>query len=86
MYYVYVLESQKTKQLYKGFSKDVNKRLEQHNTGITESTKRGIPWKLIYCEVFVNKKDALKREKFLKTGWGRNFLQDVLENYFNNQK
>lgn len=83
MYYVYVLESQKNGYLYKGFCRNINKRLEQHNTGQTQSTKNGIPWKLVYCEIFLNKEDALDREKYLKTGWGRNFLKKALKNYFN---
>lgn len=86
MYYVYVIESQKTKHLYKGFCRDVEKRLQEHNAGNTYSTKNGVPWELIYCELFVCKEDAIAREKYLKTGWGRNFLKDVLKNYFKNRK
>ena len=37
---------------------------------------------LVYCEVFLNKKDAIEREKYLKSGWGRKFLKEVLKNYF----
>lgn len=86
MYYVYVLESKKNGYLYKGFCKNITKRLSEHNIGQTQSTKNGIPWKLIYCEIFVNKEDAVAREKYLKTGWGRNFLKKTLKNYFNNKK
>jgi putative endonuclease len=85
MWYVYVLESDKNGDLYKGFCGDLQKRICEHNAGTTRSTKNGIPWKLIYCETFVNKDDAIAREKYLKTGWGRNFLKTVLKNYFNNQ-
>jgi putative endonuclease len=86
MWYVYVIESKKNGDLYKGFCGDIQKRLQEHNSGQTYSTKNGIPWKLVYCEIFVCKEDAIAREKYLKTGWGRNFLKEVLKNYFNNQK
>lgn len=86
MYYVYVLESQKNHCLYKGFCKDLNRRIKEHNSGQTQSTKNGHPWKLVYGEAFLNKDDAIAREKYLKTGWGRNFLKEVLKNYFDNRK
>jgi putative endonuclease len=81
MYYVYVIESRKNKNLYKGFTTDVNRRIKEHNAGLTESTKNFRPWKLIYCEIFLNKHDAIEREKYLKRGWGRKFLRDVIKNY-----
>jgi putative endonuclease len=81
MYYVYILESLKNGDLYKGFTSDINRRLEEHNSGVTESTKNKGPWKLVYCEIFLNKYDAINREKYLKGGWGRKFLQEVLKNY-----
>ena len=86
MFYVYVIESQKNFDLYKGFTVDINKRLKEHNRGLTESTKNGRPWKLIYCEVLRNKQDAVEREKYLKSGWGRKYLDKVLNNYFKNIK
>ena len=86
MWYVYVLESQKNGNLYKGFCKDLQKRVSQHNFGETYSTKSGMPWELIYYEAFKSKEDAIVREKYLKTGWGRNSLQKILQNYFKNKK
>lgn len=59
MYYVYVLENQLNKDLYKGFTRDINKRLREHSSGLTESTKKYRPWKLVYCEIFINKNDAI---------------------------
>ncbi|PID52126.1 MAG: hypothetical protein CR972_03820 [Candidatus Moraniibacteriota bacterium] len=86
MWYVYVLESQKNGNLYKGFCKDLKKRVLQHNAGETYSTKSGVPWNLIYYEAFIDKDDAIVREKYLKTGWGRRSLQKMLHNYFKNTK
>jgi putative endonuclease len=82
MYYVYVIESQENRDLYKGFTTDVNKRLKEHNNGQTPSTRSAVPWRLVYCEVFLDKMDAMEREKYLKSGWGREHLKKVLKNYF----
>lgn len=81
MYYVYVIESQKSLDLYKGFTTNVNRRVKEHNAGLTSSTKNERPWKLVYCEIFTNKQDAIEREKYLKGSWGRKFLKDVIKNY-----
>jgi putative endonuclease len=86
MYYVYVIESQNNFDLYKGFTVDVKNRLQEHNAGLNESTKNHRPWKLIYCEMFLNKQDAIEREKYLKNGWGREFLKKSLKNYLKNRK
>lgn len=80
MYYVYVLKSSKNGDLYKGFSTDLKRRLEEHNAGTITSTKSGVPWKLIYYEAFANESDARKEEIFLKTGRGRDRLHYLLDN------
>ncbi|MFA5871912.1 MAG: GIY-YIG nuclease family protein [Parcubacteria group bacterium] len=67
MYYVYVIESIKNGDLYKGFTVNINKRLIEHNSGLTESTRKYRPWKLVYCEILICKEDAVKREKYLKS-------------------
>jgi putative endonuclease len=78
MYYVYVLEDEKGR-YYKGFTKDLEKRVEQHNSGITPSTKRmSGDKKLVYFERFKDKTEALRRERFLKSGKGRDFLKDKM--------
>ena len=82
MYYVYVLQSQKINEFYVGFTEDLDKRLKTHNTGDVPSTKSKRPWKIIYIEGYLNKKDALGREKFLKSGSGKKYLHKQLKNYF----
>lgn len=79
MFYVYVLESQKDSRLYKGFTNDLDKRIAEHNSGKNKSTKGFIPWKLVYFEEFENLNEAVKREKYFKSGSGREFLKVVLE-------
>ena len=80
MYYVYVLYSSRIGKRYTGSTKDLTKRLEHHNLGLNRWSKRGVPWNLIYFEEYPNRSLALSREKFLKSGQGRKWLDDKLEN------
>lgn len=81
-YYVYVIQSTKNGLRYVGFTSDLKKRFREHNCGITYSTKLYRPWKLIYYEAIPNKTDAINREKYLKTGWGKRFITKILHHYF----
>ena len=83
-WYVYVLKSGKTKKWYIGSTKDLKKRILSHNTGKNRSTKSGIPWKIIYCEMSLNQKDARIREKYFKSGMGRRYLKNRLKFFFDN--
>jgi putative endonuclease len=66
--------------LYKGNTSDLLQRLEQHNCddGFPSYTHKRGPWKLLYQERFKNKEEALAREKFFKTGKGREYLNAVV--------
>jgi putative endonuclease len=77
-YFVYILESEIDGRLYKGQTSDVEKRLTEHNSGKTKSTKGYKPWKLVYFESYETRDEALLREKYFKTGSGREFLKDLL--------
>jgi putative endonuclease len=79
MFYVYVLKSQKDRGLYIGFTKDLKKRVLEHNNGKNLSTKPRIPFELIFYEAYSNKYDALRREKYFKTGKGRTSLNLMLK-------
>ncbi len=83
MYYVYILQSIITGKLYKGSTEDLKERFNNHNRVKVNSTKKGKPWKLIYYEAFMNKTDALREEKFLKSGKGRERIKYLLENILN---
>ena len=78
MFYVYALHSQKTKSLYIGISADPDKRLKEHNSGATKSTKFGRPFSLIYKEPVSDRIVARQREKILKSGYGREFLKKFI--------
>lgn len=81
MYYVYVLRSEKDNNMYVGYSKDLNVRIQQHNEGLVPSTKNRRPLHLIYYEVCLNQQDATHREKYLKTSWGKRYIKSRLKNY-----
>lgn len=81
MWYVYLLQNNDGR-WYIGSTKDLQKRILTHNSGKNKSTKHGIPWKVIYCEISVNIKDARAREKYLKSGMGRRYLKNRLKFFF----
>ena len=82
MFYTYVLQSEKDGKFYAGYTKDLDLRFEQHQKGYVDSTKNRRPFKLIYYEACLEQADALKREKYLKTHYGKMFLGNRLKSYF----
>ena len=78
MYYVYVLQSERTGRRYTGSAVDVAERLERHNGGRSKATKSGRPWRLIHTESFDTRAEAVRRESYLKTGAGRDELETTL--------
>lgn len=76
MYYTYVLRSTIDKNLYIGWTNDLKKRLITHNAGLVEATKYRKPLSLIYYEACLSEEKAIKREKQLKTGFGRLYLKN----------
>ena len=81
MFYTYVLLSKKDSKLYTGYTKDLKVRIEQHNKGLVESTQERRPLELIYYEACLNQKDAARREKYLKTFYGKAFIRKRLKSY-----
>jgi putative endonuclease len=82
-YYVYVLLSDKDNQFYTGYTADLRKRLNEHQSGKVISTKYRLPLKLIYFEGCINQQDATRREKYLKSGNGKIYLRNRMRNFFN---
>ena len=82
MFYVYILESKKNRELYIGFTSNLKKRFKEHNQGLNFSTKTARPWKLVYYEACVDKDDATRREGYLKTTQGGRLLKRRLKEYF----
>jgi len=82
-FYVYILHSELDDNFYTGYTKDLNKRLTEHQMGKVNSTKNRRPLKLIYWEGCLNQQDATRREKYLKSGSGKIYLRNRLKLYLN---
>jgi putative endonuclease len=79
MHYTYILESESNGKYYIGTTDNIDRRLEEHNSGLNKSTKSGIPWKLKRLESFRIINQAYKREKFLKSRKSRKIINMVIE-------
>jgi len=78
MFWVYVLRSQRTGRRYTGSCEDLAGRLHEHNSGYSPATRHGVPWQLVHSEPFPTRAEACARERFLKTGRGRDELDRLL--------
>ena len=77
MFIVYVIQS-RAGRLYVGYTSDINRRLKEHNSGLCKTTKDSTKWRPIYIEAYSNRREAMHREKWLKSVYGREFLKAVL--------
>jgi putative endonuclease len=80
-FYVYILQSQRDSHFYTGYTSNLPRRVEEHNAGRVDSTRRRTPFDLVYWEGGLNQKDALRREKYLKSAWGKRYIKNRLRNY-----
>ena len=78
-YCTYILQSQKDGKRYIGSSKDIYKRLEAHNLGLTKSTKCRRPFQIIFIKEFETRAEAVRYEKFLKSLKGGPKLHKVIQ-------
>ena len=81
-YYVYILRSLQKNFIYVGFTKNLKRRYEEHNSGSEISTKHYKPFELIFYESYRNEKDAKRREEYFKTTKGKTTLKTMLKEYF----
>jgi len=86
MYYIYIIQSLTDKSLYIGYTPDLKKRLIKHNKKQVTSTKDKVPFKIVYYEAYLNRRDATGREKFLKSGAGWRFIKKQLQHYLSDNK
>jgi putative endonuclease len=77
-YFVYILRSCISGKFYIGQTNNLCKRLEQHNSGYSKSTKSEIPWELVYKEVYNNRSEAMKRERQLKSFKSKSYLNEII--------
>ena len=81
---VYVLQSEKDNQFYIGYTTNLKQRLTDHFHGNSAATAPRRPFKLIFCEYFQSKKDALRRESYFKTTAGKRTLRIMLKDCLSN--
>lgn len=79
MFYVYVLNNLQGL-LYKGVTENLEERVKEHNNNTTRWTGKREPWKLVYFEEYGDKTEAYRRERFFKSGKGREYLKTKLAN------
>ncbi|MFD2568633.1 GIY-YIG nuclease family protein [Pseudotenacibaculum haliotis] len=79
MFYVYVLYSEKFSRTYTGFTNNLERRLKEHNAKRNKSTKAFVPWSIIYKEEVETRVLAREREKYLKSGIGRDFIKTIIK-------
>jgi putative endonuclease len=79
MIFVYAIKSIERNYIYVGMTDNVPRRIREHNNGENSSTKAYHPFELIYSEEHDNRIEARKREKYLKSGVGKEFLKSLLK-------
>lgn len=75
---VYATVSEVSGLIYVGIAKDPDKRLKEHNSGKSKFTKGFKPWRTMYRELQPDWKTARKREIYLKSGVGKEFLRSLV--------
>jgi putative endonuclease len=75
-YFVYILKSEKTGKTYTGHTIHLEKRILEHNSGKSLSTRRNRPWKLGHHEEYNTRSEAILREKYYKSVEGRMLLKN----------
>lgn len=78
VYTVYILKSNRNGHYYIGQTDNLAKRILEHNLGKSKSTRSGVPWVIIYKEVYETRKDAVKREKKLKKVKKRHIIENLI--------
>lgn len=75
MYYTYVLKSKIRNYIYVGLTSDIDRRLNEHNQGHNKTTEPYKPFDLLLKESYSTRIEARKREKYLKSGAGKEWIK-----------
>ena len=78
MYFVYVISSETRKYIYVGITNNLDRRIDEHNRVYNKTTRSYRPFKLIFTEEFPTRVAAREREKYLKSGFGKEFLRNMI--------
>ncbi len=81
MFYTYIIQSNKDNKWYTGFTGNLKKRFKDHNNGKVLSTKNRRSFTLIYYEACLDEQDGRAREKYLKSGLGKRYLNNRLKRF-----
>ena len=81
-YCVYILYSLRDKKLYIGFTTDISRRFAEHQSGNSKSTAARRPFRMLFCEYYLSKEDAMRREKYFKTTAGKKTIKLMLRRSF----
>ena len=80
MYIVYVIKSEERNYTYIGLTNNLNRRFREHNEGKNKTTKPYRPFTLVLSEQFETRPEAREREKYLKSGIGRDYIKKIMAN------
>ena len=78
MFYTYILYSEKFDRYYIGHCEDLQARLARHNNGAVNSTKKHMPWRIVYFEEFNSRAEANKRELYIKRMKSRKYIEALI--------
>ena len=79
MYFVYILQSERTGRFYIGQTQDIEDRVRRHNAGTQAGTKGHLPWRLMRAERFKTREQAYAREREIKAKKNRKWIEWLLE-------
>jgi putative endonuclease len=78
MFTVYILYSKSFDRYYVGYTNDLERRISEHNRKKGKFTDAGIPWEVVYTELFQTKKEAMAREKHIKSRKSKSFIIEII--------
>ena len=77
-YYVYILTNKSTNAFYCGVTNNIERRLEEHNSGKTKSLRGYLPFELVYKEFYNDRVSAVRRERYIKAQKSRVFIENLM--------
>ncbi len=80
MFFMYILYSEKFDRYYVGSTENVELRLHRHNNKMVTSTKRAVPWLIVYTEHFATRAEAVNRESQVKKMKSRKYIEALIAN------
>ena len=78
-FYVYIIFSRVIDKFYIGYTSDIHKRLEEHNSGVSTFTSKARDWEIKYFEFFPSRQAALKREQEIKSKKSRKYIEWLIQ-------